>query len=343
MSTATAFFIDPLLPWDPLPGESSRLRRLLVLMLLLFLIAWVVLPRVQVPVPDRATAEAVPERLAKVVLEKKEEIKPPPPPKKEEIKEEKPSETPEDKPKDAESKPKPSEQQVTVAREQADKAMGQAKAALSDLASLRDEFSATTDIAGGGGNNGINGGTLSTAGGQSVGTSRSLLTSRAGKGSGGLGGYYSAGSFASSGSGGGVGGGKGAGSGLGIGNGSGPGLASVKSTIVAEGESVGRKASKDGKSRRTDEEIRRIFDRNSGALQSMYQRALRDNPALQGSVMLSLSIAPDGSVSKCALLSSELNDPTLETKLVARVKLFNFGADQVEAWEGKWPLNFFPN
>ncbi len=66
----------------------------------------------------------------------------------------------------------------------------------------------------------------------------------------------------------------------------------------------------------------------------MYQRALRDNPNLQGKVVLELTIAADGSVQRCEIVSSELNDPELERKLVARVKSFRFEAKDVGTHHG---------
>ena len=54
--------------------------------------------------------------------------------------------------------------------------------------------------------------------------------------------------------------------------------------------------------------------------------ALRDKPDLQGKLVFELTIASDGAVMQCEIASSELNDPELERKLVARIKLFRFEA-----------------
>ena len=58
--------------------------------------------------------------------------------------------------------------------------------------------------------------------------------------------------------------------------------------------------------------------------------------------MLELTIASDGSVSRCEVVSSELNDPELERKLVARVKLFRFEAKDVGTITVTKPIDFFP-
>jgi len=47
-------------------------------------------------------------------------------------------------------------------------------------------------------------------------------------------------------------------------------------------------------------------------------------------------------VTDCRLVSSELHEPDLERKLVARVKLFRFEAKDVEAITTTKPIDFFP-
>ena len=93
---------------------------------------------------------------------------------------------------------------------------------------------------------------------------------------------------------------------------------------------------------RSREEIERIFDSNKGAIYQIYNRALRTNPALQGKVVLSVTIAPDGRVTHCEIVSSELGDPDLEQKLVQRVLLFQFEAREVETITTTKPIDFFP-
>jgi hypothetical protein len=47
-------------------------------------------------------------------------------------------------------------------------------------------------------------------------------------------------------------------------------------------------------------------------------------------------------VTSCRVLSSDLNDPELERKLIARVKLFRFDERDVEAVTTTKPIDFFP-
>jgi periplasmic protein TonB len=44
----------------------------------------------------------------------------------------------------------------------------------------------------------------------------------------------------------------------------------------------------------------------------------------------------------CRVVSSELNDPDLEKKIVARVRLFRFEAKDVETITTTKPIDFFP-
>jgi periplasmic protein TonB len=97
-----------------------------------------------------------------------------------------------------------------------------------------------------------------------------------------------------------------------------------------------------GKAARSEEEIALVFDRNKGAIDALYARALRERADLSGKIVLQLTISPAGEVTDCRLLSSELNDDDLERKIVARVKLFRFESKDVEAITARKTLEFFP-
>jgi protein TonB len=98
-----------------------------------------------------------------------------------------------------------------------------------------------------------------------------------------------------------------------------------------------------GKAARSEEEIALVFDRNKGAIYALYGRALRERADLQGKLVLRLTISPAGEVTDCHVVSSELGDPDLESKLVARVRLFRFEAKDVETIVANKTLEFFPN
>ena len=112
------------------------------------------------------------------------------------------------------------------------------------------------------------------------------------------------------------------------------------SSLTGRGNAVQRGGS--GKASRSREEIETVFDRNKGALYALYTRALRVNPELQGKLVLELSIAPSGDVTMCRVVSSELKDPDLESKIVSRVKLFKFEAKDVASMTATKLLEFFP-
>jgi hypothetical protein len=173
-----------------------------------------------------------------------------------------------------------------------------------------------------GGSGGINTAGLSrdTGGGGLAGRSTTLVEGVAGGGGGG-------------GPGGGGGNGKG-GTGAG-GNGTGGNGNGGKAGAVQRGNS--------GKAARSLEDIRLVFERNKGAIYAIYNRALREEPGLQGKLVLELKIAPSGQVLGCRLVSSELKAPELEQKLLARIRQFDFGAKDVDDMVVSWPLDFLPS
>jgi TonB family protein len=70
---------------------------------------------------------------------------------------------------------------------------------------------------------------------------------------------------------------------------------------------------------------------------------LRDDPTLQGKVVVKLTIAPSGQVLDCQLISSELRSPDLERKLLVRIKQFDFGARAVDTMVVTYPIDFLPS
>ena len=93
---------------------------------------------------------------------------------------------------------------------------------------------------------------------------------------------------------------------------------------------------------RTDEEIQIVFDRYKASFYRLYNRELRNNPALKGQMVLRLTIEPDGSVSMCTLQSTDMDAPDLATQVVGRVRTINFGAKDVPAVTIVYPIDFLP-
>ena len=98
-----------------------------------------------------------------------------------------------------------------------------------------------------------------------------------------------------------------------------------------------------GKASRAIEDVRLVFERNKGSIYAIYNRALRDEPGLQGKVVLKLTIAPSGGITDLRIVSSELKMPDVEQKLLARIRTFDFGAKDVNEMVVNYPLDFLPS
>lgn len=112
------------------------------------------------------------------------------------------------------------------------------------------------------------------------------------------------------------------------------GLASLAAKqMVTEDSAVGS---------RETESIRKVLDANKGAIYAIYRKALRSDPSLQGKLTVNLQIAPNGSVSAVKLVFSELQSPEVEKKLLNRIRLINFGDQQVTLTILDYSFNFLP-
>jgi hypothetical protein len=181
-------------------------------------------------------------------------------------------------------------------------------------------------------------------------SARSLLTSNAPGSSGGINVAAlnrSVGGGGGGGGGGGNGGGGAGGRGTGAGGSGGGGLGGggtgrVVSTISPITGADRPKAHSGPGAARTDEEIQIVFDRYKASFYRLYNRELRNNPALKGQMILRLTIEPDGSVSMCVLQSSDMDAPDLAAQVVGRVRTINFGAKDVPAVTIVYPIDFLP-
>jgi protein TonB len=144
--------------------------------------------------------------------------------------------------------------------------------------------------------------------------------------------------------GGGGGGGPGGGGARGRGDGTGSGIGGSGGTGAGPGGAGGNVAKGGGgKASRSIEDVRLVFERNKGAIYAIYNRALREEPGLQGKVVLKLSISPDGHVTDVRIESSDLKAPELEQKLLARIRQFDFGAKDVNLMVVSYPVDFLPS
>jgi TonB family protein len=292
------------LPWEGDPESSERFRKLLRNLLILLLLLGIMFPLL--PTPKRPTTVEIPERLARVMLENKPKPPPPPPPKVEEIK-------PKIEPKPV-PVPIPPVDERQRAHEKAQKQLNKVKDELADLRDVMNLAPVETK-------------NLSGEVGADSHAERSLITSKAGAGSGGITSANSSRGF-----------------GTGAGSLTGHNATAVSSGIAASGlnnRAVTRSGG-GGKAGRSPEEIELVFDKNKGRIYNLYARALRDNAELQGKLVLEFTIAPSGEVTMCRVVSSELKDPELEQKIIALVRLFRFDPKDVDAITTTKPIDFFP-
>ncbi|WP_420426864.1 TonB family protein [Algiphilus sp.] len=128
------------------------------------------------------------------------------------------------------------------------------------------------------------------------------------------------------------------------------GIGSRSTTQVERPAGVGAPSPRVGdsgdqrKSGRSLDELQLVFDRNKGAFYTLYNRALREDPSLQGKVTLRITIAPNGSVTDVRIVDSQLNNPSLEQRILTRVRTLNFGAKpNVDTVTLNYPMYFMPS
>ena len=309
------FYREYELPWTTGQEQEKKFQRLLGIIFLICMVLSIVWPFIPVPEPEPFDVEEIPPRIAQLLLEE-EPLPPPPPPEPEpeevEAEEPEPEQVVETEPEpvpEPEPEPEPVVDRTEQAREEAQAAL---MPFAEDLADLVDKDLRVADDR-----------PLTASVGEAERTERAMITSKAGTASGGI----NTASMSR--------------------NTGGTGIAGRNTTRVSspvaglQGPGASRVGSS-GKASRSREEIELVFDRNKGAIFALYNRALRQDPSLEGKLVLRLTIAPNGRVTMCEVVSSELNDAELERKLVQRVKLFQFEAKDVEAITTTKPIDFFP-
>ncbi|MDH4108097.1 MAG: TonB family protein [Gammaproteobacteria bacterium] len=317
------FYREYELPWTSSSGQEEKFRRILGIVLAALLVLGLIWPFLPTPEPDPYDVEELPPRFTKLLLEQQKPPPPPPPkpepePEPEQLTQPEPEQVAE-KPPEPEPQPEP-EPEPQIDRQQ--QAREKAKAALlpftEELAQLADSnvLDRVTDDR-----------PLSTSVGQAERNERSMITSKVGTASGGI---NTASLSRNTG-------------GTGLGERS---TTQVESPVEAVGDGAGaggaRRTGSSGKASRSREEIELVFDKNKGAIFALYNRALREDPTLEGKLVLRLTIAPSGEVTFCEIVSSELGNDELERRLVQRVKLFRFEARDVEPITTTKPIDFFP-
>jgi TonB family protein len=292
------------LPWSPTEEVESRFKKVLRIAFAIFAVLALTITLLPTPEKTKVTQADISDRIVKLIIEKKPPPPPPPP------KVETPPELPKPIPKIEQPKPPPPKPD---AREKAQNLL-KITDQLADLRdnSVLDKAAQTKNLTG--------------KVGETTASERSLITSKVGRSSGGIN------TAALS-----------RGYGGGAGSLTGHNTTQVTSSVLnAQADDGVRRGQGSTRAARSREEIELIFDRNKGAIYALYSRALRGKPELKGKLVLELTISPSGDITRCEVVSSELNDPDLERKLVARIKLFKFEARDVEAITTTKPIDFFP-
>ena len=308
------FYREYDLPWTSGGEQDRKFRRVLRNVLLILGLLSLVWPFIPVPEPDPYDIEEIPPRIAQLLLEERP-LPPPPPPVVEELEPDQPEPEPEqvaEAEPEPEPEPEPQPDREEVAREQAQAAFMPFAEDLADLVDNELLAQVADDR------------NLSASVGQVVRNERSMITSKVGAASRGI---NTAGMSRNTG-------------GTGI---AGRSTTRVANPVAGIGPAGGaRRTGSSGRASRSREEIELVFDKNKGAIFALYNRALRRDPSLEGKLVLRLTIDPNGIVSFCEIISSELEDPELERKLVQRVRMFRFEAKDVEAITTTKPIDFFP-
>lgn len=99
----------------------------------------------------------------------------------------------------------------------------------------------------------------------------------------------------------------------------------------------------DLKGQRSIESIRRVLEGGKSKAYMYYLRALRDTPSLEGTLVFELVIEPNGAISGLRKMSSELNSPELENKILGVIQALNFGAEDVSPRTLKYKFTFLPS
>ncbi len=304
---------DLALEWNPRRSGDSRFNLLAISVLAILLLIGFLFSSIEVPREERKI-RVVPERIAQFITEKEK----PKPIVKPEPEKPKPKPKPVIKkiPEKTETKP------LTKSQEKArEKAADSGLLALSnDLVDLMDTSAVSAMVSGKVKN-------ASSATKEASTVNKQLLMADAGKGSGGVdSGQYTSISSKT--------------------NLSSREITKVKESLLAgDAKKADQSKAKSARSGnvRAEEEITIVFDQNKSKLYSIYNRARRSNPGLKGKIVLEITIEPNGKVSEVRVISSELNDKRLETSILSRIKLFNFGEGNVKAVTVTYPIEFLPS
>ncbi|MBI5193626.1 MAG: energy transducer TonB [Nitrospirae bacterium] len=94
---------------------------------------------------------------------------------------------------------------------------------------------------------------------------------------------------------------------------------------------------------RNRESIKEVLTSYSGSIAFLYRKALRDNPALKGTITVEFTIEPTGKIINARIASSTVNDHEFEDEVLKCIQTWRFppfpnsGKTVI-----KYPLDFKP-
>jgi len=311
------------LPWSSSIEDDKRFNRLLVISFAVLLVLSLVVSLINLPELERAEKEKLPPQLARVVLEK-QELPPPKPIEPPKVEEKKPEPKPEEKKPEPKPVEKPKEPVKVPPKDVLEKA--REKAANSGVMQFKDDLAEMRDM-------------LQTSAVETAATTvtnntadaaqidRAMITSGAKVASGGI---NTAALSRDTG-------------GVAL---SGRETTKVKSGLAEAGnktkQATAGNSNGQGAAARSEEEIRKVMEQHKGAIYSIYNRALRQNAALQGKMVVKIVIDPSGRIVEASLVSSELGDKDLESKILQRIRLISFPASNVARTTINQTFDFLP-
>lgn len=89
--------------------------------------------------------------------------------------------------------------------------------------------------------------------------------------------------------------------------------------------------------------IKEVLTSHRGSIDFIYRKALRDNPALKGTVVIEFTIAPSGEIVSARIVSSTVKDQAFEQQVLKRIQTWKFPPfPESGNTVIKYPLEFEP-
>lgn len=112
----------------------------------------------------------------------------------------------------------------------------------------------------------------------------------------------------------------------------------VFSDVDIDSENVLRTEPGSSYSSRTSSEVREVLSSKESAVTFIYNKHLRSDPLLSGTVVIEMIVEPSGRVSDVSIIESNTMNPAFDLELASTVETWRFGA--VDEDEGPLPVTY---